>query len=181
MQGAHAAVHSCPRQWPSPSSAPCQLHPVHAGQEFNRIGLANCAINTSQPAGTLISITFLVFDRGTPVLNGSAQRTLVIRSPCATGDTAILMFMMIVLTFAQQNFAQQPVMLTGWPVCRALSLQWDVLPSDLLCGSITGAHPHTSSHQPVQRSESTAGVRVCHQLCLRLCSPTLSVAMPLFW
>ena len=154
--------------------------PVHAGQEFSRVGLANCAINTSQPVGTHISISFLVFDKGTPVLNATAQRTLVIGSPCAIGKTDITNYMTIVLTCAQQNFGQQPVSLTGLPLRRAVPLQREVLPSDLLCGSITGAHPLTTSRQPVHRSHSTAGFRIGHQLCLRLCGPTLSFTMPHF-
>ena len=72
--------------------------PVHAGQEFSRVGLANCAINTSQPAGTLISISFLVFDKGIPVLNATAQRNLVIGSPCATGDVNMMKINNIMLT-----------------------------------------------------------------------------------
>ena len=154
--------------------------PVHAGQEFSRVGLANCAINTSQPVGTPISISFLVFDRGTPVLNATAGRTLVIGSPCATGDMDT-MKIIITLTCAQQHCVQQPVTLTELSFRRAVPLRREVLPSDLLYGSITGAHPLTSRHQPVHHSHSIAGVRVRHQLCLRLCSPTLSVTMPLFW
>ena len=135
---------------------------MHAGQEFTRIGLANCAINTSQPVGTRISISFLVFDKGTPVLNATAERSLVIGSPCAKGAVAIFIFMMITLTVAQQNFGPQPVMLTGLLLCRAVPLQREVLPHDLLCGSITGAYPLTSSHQPFHRSHSIAGFRVGH-------------------
>ena len=88
--------------------------PVHAGQEFSRVGLANCAINTSQPVGTPMSISFLVFDRGTPVLNATAGRTLVIVSPCATGTTGdvdTMTIIVITLTCAQQSCAQLPVML----------------------------------------------------------------------
>ena len=154
---------------------------VHAGQEVSQVGLANCAVNTSLPVGTLISISFLVFDKGTPRLNATAERTLVIGSPCATGKNTILVFMMIVLTFAQQEFAQQPHTLTGLPLRRAGPLQREVLPSTLLSGSVTGAHSLTSCHQHVHCSQSTAGVRVCHQLCLRLCSPTLADTMPLWW
>ena len=155
--------------------------PVHAGQEFSRVGLANCAINTSQPVGTHISISFLVFDKGTPVLNATAQRTLVIGSPCAKGDVNTMENIFITLNCAQQNFDQQPVLLTGLPSRRAVPLQQEVLPSDLLCCSITGAHLLTPSHQPIHRSHSTAGFRVSHQLCLRLCGPTLSLTMPHFW
>ena len=78
-------------------------YPVHAGQEFSRVGLANCAINTSQPVGTLISISFLVFDKGTPVLNATAQRTLVIGSPCAKGDVNTKVNIFITLNCAQKN------------------------------------------------------------------------------
>ena len=80
-----------------PTRAVALVSPANAGQEFSRVGLANCAINTSQPVGTLISINFLVFDKGTPVLNATAVRTLVLGSPCATGNVAISHHMSTVL------------------------------------------------------------------------------------
>ena len=178
---APAALDSCPDSGHLNHLRDGNCISVHAGQEFSRVGLANCAVNTSQPVGTLISISFLVFDRGTPVLNATADRTLVIGSPCATGDVDTLKIIVITPTCAQQSCAQLPVTLTGLPLRRAVPLWREVLPTDLLCGSITGAHPLTSSHQPVHRSYSIAGGRVSHQLCLRLCGPTLSVTLSLLW
>ena len=157
------------------------VSPVHAGQEFGRIGLANCAINTSQPVGTSISISFVVFDRGTPVLNATAQRTLVIGSPCATGYVDATKNIISFMLASNRTVLSGQITLTGLHLCRAVPLQQEMLPSDLFGSSITGTHPLSASHQPVHRSHSTAGVRVCNQLCLRLCGPTFSFTVPFFW
>ena len=58
---------------------------ILAGQEFDRVGLQNCGINSSLPVGTVLQIPFLVWDNGRPPLKATANRTLVITSPCTSG------------------------------------------------------------------------------------------------
>ena len=58
---------------------------ILAGQEFARVGLQNCDINSSLPVGTVLHIPFLVWDSGRPPLKATANRTLVITSPCTPG------------------------------------------------------------------------------------------------
>ena len=58
---------------------------VIAGQEFAKVGLQNCHINSSLPVGTVLQIPFLVWDSGHPPLSATVNRTLVITAPCASG------------------------------------------------------------------------------------------------
>ncbi len=57
-----------------------------AGQEFAKVGLQNCHINSSLPVGTVLQIPFLVWDSGKPPLSATVNRTLVITSPCPSGQ-----------------------------------------------------------------------------------------------
>ncbi|KAK9816871.1 hypothetical protein WJX72_006349 [[Myrmecia] bisecta] len=57
------------------------------GYEFRAQGISSCAVNTSAAVGTQFNITFTVFDLGAPSLNASITRTVVIISPCPTGQT----------------------------------------------------------------------------------------------
>ena len=54
-----------------------------AGQAFYQKGLSNCKLNTSQPAGTVLNITFSVIEPGRPDLNANVTRHIVLT--CATG------------------------------------------------------------------------------------------------
>ncbi len=56
-----------------------------AGQEFVKVGLQNCHINSSLPVGKVLQISFLVWDNGRPPLTNTVSRTLVIIAPCASG------------------------------------------------------------------------------------------------
>ncbi len=58
---------------------------MSAGQEFAKVGLQNCYINSSLPVGTVLQIPFLVWDNGHPALSARVNRTLVITAPCAPG------------------------------------------------------------------------------------------------
>lgn len=58
---------------------------MYAGQEFAKVGLQNCHINSSLPVGTVLQIPFLVWDNGHPALSARVNRTLVITAPCAIG------------------------------------------------------------------------------------------------
>ena len=60
-----------------------------AGQEFARVGLRNCGINSSLPVGTVLRIPFLVWDNGRPPLKATANRTLIITSPCTSGMPSV--------------------------------------------------------------------------------------------
>ena len=62
---------------------------ILAGQEFARVGLQNCGINSSLPVGTVLHIPFLVWDNGRPPLKATANRTLVITSPCTSGTLPV--------------------------------------------------------------------------------------------
>ena len=54
-----------------------------AGQAFYQKGLSNCNLNTSQPAGTVLNITFSVMEPGRPDLSANVTRYIVLT--CATG------------------------------------------------------------------------------------------------
>ncbi len=45
-----------------------------------------CALNTSLPVGTTLSVSFTVFDNGVPPLSATVTRSLLITAPCATGQ-----------------------------------------------------------------------------------------------
>ena len=61
-----------------------------AGQEFAKVGLQNCNINSSLPVGSVVQILFLVWDNGQPPLSATVNRTLVITSPCPSGELLCL-------------------------------------------------------------------------------------------
>ncbi|KAL0047060.1 hypothetical protein WJX82_005420 [Trebouxia sp. C0006] len=68
-------------------SAGCKaIASLCTGQEFAKVGLQNCYINSSLPVGTVLQIPFLVWDNGHPALSARVNRTLVITAPCATGQ-----------------------------------------------------------------------------------------------
>ncbi|KAL0039208.1 hypothetical protein WJX77_011442 [Trebouxia sp. C0004] len=68
-------------------SAGCKANAsLCTGQEFAKVGLQNCHINSSLPVGTVLQIPFLVWDNGHPALSARVNRTLVITAPCAPGQ-----------------------------------------------------------------------------------------------
>ncbi|KAL0029268.1 hypothetical protein WJX79_006326 [Trebouxia sp. C0005] len=65
-------------------SAGCKANAsLCTGQEFAKVGLQNCHINSSLPVGIILQIPFLVWDNGHPALSARVNRTLVITAPCA--------------------------------------------------------------------------------------------------
>ena len=59
--------------------------PSRAGQEFGKVGLANCRLNTSRPVDSKLNITFFVVEPGLPQFTAAVNRTLTIR--CQPGGT----------------------------------------------------------------------------------------------
>ena len=58
---------------------------------FYSLGLTPCALaTTSASVGTVFVITFSVFDDGSPQLQATVNRTLLIVSPCSTGAPFVL-------------------------------------------------------------------------------------------
>lgn len=88
-----AALVPCHSLWDMLAAGVCNVqctkHCVricaYAGQEFAKVGLQNCNINSSLPVGSVIRIPFLVWDNGLPPLSATVNRTLVITAPCRTG------------------------------------------------------------------------------------------------
>lgn len=56
-----------------------------AGYKFTEQGISSCAVNTSQPVGTIFAVTFVVFDLSIPSRSASVTRTIQIVSPCDAG------------------------------------------------------------------------------------------------
>ena len=54
---------------------------IGAGQAFWQIGLANCQLNTSLPAGTMVAVPFSVIYPGRPDLKATVNRTILIVCP----------------------------------------------------------------------------------------------------
>ena len=58
----------------------CSEH-IGAGQAFWQVGLANCQLNTSLPAGTTLAVPFSVIYPGRPDLNATINRAIRIVCP----------------------------------------------------------------------------------------------------
>lgn len=57
-----------------------------AGYKYTEQGISSCAVNTSQPVGTVFAVTFVVFDLSIPSKSASVTRTIQIISPCDAGQ-----------------------------------------------------------------------------------------------
>lgn len=57
-----------------------------AGYKFTEQGIRSCAVNTSQPVGTVFAVKFVVFDLSIPSKSASVTRTVQIVSACDTGQ-----------------------------------------------------------------------------------------------
>ena len=58
-----------------------------AGQTFWQVGLANCQLNNSLPAGTTLAVPFSVIYPGRPDLNATVNRTILIVCPQGVCDS----------------------------------------------------------------------------------------------
>ena len=56
-----------------------------AGYKFTEQGISSCAVNTSQPVGTMFAVNFVVFDLSIPSKSATVTRTVQIVSPCSPG------------------------------------------------------------------------------------------------
>ena len=59
-----------------------------AGQEFWRVGLKDCGLDTSAPTNTVFRIPFVIFDTEAPFSNATVNRVIVLTSPCNTGNSS---------------------------------------------------------------------------------------------
>ena len=57
-----------------------------AGYRFTEQGISSCAINTSQPVGTVFAVSFVVYDLSIPSRSASVTRTIQIVNPCDAGQ-----------------------------------------------------------------------------------------------
>ena len=57
-----------------------------AGYKFTEQGISSCAVNTSQPVGTVFAVNFVVFDLSIPSKRTTVTRTIQIVSPCDAGQ-----------------------------------------------------------------------------------------------
>lgn len=57
-----------------------------AGYKFTEQGIRSCAVNTSQPVGTVFAVQFMVFDLSIPSRSASVARTVQIVTPCDAGQ-----------------------------------------------------------------------------------------------
>eukprot|EP00798_Chlamydomonas_sp_ICE-L_P013353 gene13353-19195_t len=55
------------------------------GHEFINKGIKDCGVDTSADVGTVYTITFMVFDSGTPPLSSQISRSIIIGKPCEPG------------------------------------------------------------------------------------------------
>lgn len=78
-QGIHTTYPSV-----SPPYNPALFLP--AAYKFTSAGISTCALNTSQPIGTSLAVTFSVFDNDASPLSASVTRTLLIVAPCSSGQ-----------------------------------------------------------------------------------------------
>lgn len=56
-----------------------------AGYRFTEQGISSCAVNTSQPVGTVFAVSFVVYDLSIPSRSASVTRTIQIVNPCDAG------------------------------------------------------------------------------------------------
>ncbi len=57
------------------------------GHEFVTKGVQGCGINTlSGAVGAQFVLQFVVFNSAQPALSANASRTIIVASPCATGE-----------------------------------------------------------------------------------------------
>jgi hypothetical protein len=71
---------------------------------FAAVGLAPCGLSTaSAPVGTTFSIPFSVFDDGLPQLRATVNRTVLIVSPCSSGQRATLVAVQLSTSLEQVN------------------------------------------------------------------------------
>lgn len=71
---------------------------------FAAVGLAPCGLSTaSAPVGTTFSIPFSVFDDGLPQLWASVNRTVLIVSPCSSGQRTTLVALLLSTSLEQVN------------------------------------------------------------------------------
>ena len=66
---------------PDGCCAPERAEHIGAGHAFQEVGLANCQLNTSLPAGTTLEVPFSVIYPGKPDLNATVNRTILIVCP----------------------------------------------------------------------------------------------------
>lgn len=96
---------------------------------FYSVGLTPCALaTTSASVGTVFDITFSVFDDGSPQLQATVNRTLLIVSPCSTGAPFILVDLPLCLPLWVHAFESNlaPPALVG---CEAVSSPLCITPS----------------------------------------------------
>ncbi len=71
---------------------------------FAAVGLAPCGLSTaSAPVGTTFSIPFSVFDDGSPPLQSTVNRTVLVISPCLPGQRATLVALQLSTLLEQLN------------------------------------------------------------------------------
>ena len=71
---------------------------------FAAVGLAPCGLSTaSAPVGTTFSIPFSVFDDGLPQLWSSVNRTVLIVSPCSSGQRTSVVAVLLSPSLEQVN------------------------------------------------------------------------------
>ena len=76
---------------PMPRKAVVHLVPISAGHAFFKVGLAPCNLTTAAAAlGSKLTVRFTVYDDGSPPLQASVDRILLVVSPCAEGMQLLL-------------------------------------------------------------------------------------------
>ena len=64
---------------------------ISAGHAFYKVGLAPCNLATAAATlGSKLTVPFTVYDDGSPPLQASVSRTLLVVSPCAEGMQLLL-------------------------------------------------------------------------------------------
>ena len=89
-----------------------------AGHLFYKVGLTPCNLATaSAPLGATVTISFAVYDEGSPQLKSTVNRTLQVVSPCPAGTLHVCMLTFdILLAFTHSltvscihSFAHSPI------------------------------------------------------------------------
>lgn len=59
---------------------------ICAGLQYMYVNISGCSIDPYAPVGTVMEILFFVTNNNIPSLNSTVVRTIVISSPCSSGE-----------------------------------------------------------------------------------------------